>query len=669
MWQAEDFFLKHLPHLCQIVDKKVKAAVTSSRLSYLQQKSQALSRDTQFYYFQVCSWLVQMDTCMRQDSTHLKLEHLQMRCALLLQGLDYAVGLKRLITTVTNLHVSLAQPMTKTSVVALCRLVELLKYIQFMFHAHSVAVAESMNHVIQHLTYQAIGIVIAAKRTMTGDSCKYSAAQLDILSSLLLAERAFHGAGTRDRRLVAHLALSTANQMKTFREEDILNLKHILRKLDMICDLQSQLTNACNCSFLYWHRVIIPIYFAHLFESRTELHCVKYICAAVNDSLIAIQHTKMNVTQQNLKKSVQKEMIGAFESQVLKPLCHQIEMDLRLHVHSHLQLSARNPLLSTTHNCAPLLKTQPLLFFGQFISIKAYVENYLNQTFYNLTTVALHDWKTYGEMRCLAKQKYDLNTVEDDLPSQTLEQESKEVTVLGLDVLEILRNIHVFVSKYLYNLNNQIFIESSSNNKHLNTINIRHIANSIRTHGTGIMNTTVNFTYQFLKKKLYILSQFLYDEQIKSRLMRDLKYFHETKALNDQKFPFDRAEKLNRGIRKLGLTQDKLTYLDRFRILISHIGNAMGYVRMVRTGGLHCSSNAICFIPDLEDIVSFHELSQEQGFTTPSMDAAKALDHVLEMLAKNFDESTEYFKKCSSTKLPYNCSISDNKFCRAFNHC
>lgn len=80
-----------------------------------------------------------------------------------------------------------------------------------------------------------------------------------------------------------------------------------------------------------------------------------------------------------------------------------------------------------------------------------------------------------------------------------------------------MRNIHVFVSRYLYNLNNQvglvrrkmqtllltagsepmfplqIFVEKASNNKHLNTINIRHVANSIRTHGTGIMNTTVSF--------------------------------------------------------------------------------------------------------------------------------------------------------------------------------
>ena len=53
-----------------------------------------------------------------------------------------------------------------------------------------------------------------------------------------------------------------------------------------------------------------------------------------------------------------------------------------------------------------------------------YVEHHLDQTFYNLTTVALHDWRTYGEMRSLAKHKFSLETVEDHLPSQTLEQAS-----------------------------------------------------------------------------------------------------------------------------------------------------------------------------------------------------------------------------------------------------
>lgn len=50
----------------------------------------------------------------------------------------------------------------------------------------------------------------------------------------------------------------------------------------------------------------------------------------------------------------------------------------------------------------------------------------------------------------------------------------------------------VAVDNYVATVYLQIFIERISNNKHLNTINIRHIANSIRTHGTGIMNTTVS---------------------------------------------------------------------------------------------------------------------------------------------------------------------------------
>ena len=52
----------------------------------------------------------------------------------------------------------------------------------------------------------------------------------------------------------------------------------------------------------------------------------------------------------------------------------------------------------------------------------AHVEKYLDRTFYNLTTVALHDWKTYGDMRNLAMQKYGLVLQEAHLPSQTLEQ-------------------------------------------------------------------------------------------------------------------------------------------------------------------------------------------------------------------------------------------------------
>lgn len=61
-----------------------------------------------------------------------------------------------------------------------------------------------------------------------------------------------------------------------------------------------------------------------------------------------------------------------------------------------------------------------------FLPSVAHVTHYLDKTFYNLTTVALHDWKTYAEMRNLAAQKYGLAMTEAHLPTQTLEQVSQD---------------------------------------------------------------------------------------------------------------------------------------------------------------------------------------------------------------------------------------------------
>lgn len=187
------------------------------------------------------------------------------------------------------------------------------------------------------------------------------------------------------------------------------------------------------------------------------------------------------------------------KSNLFKPLNQTIETNLRLQTHLHLQLPTTNPFQSLPP--FSFRKLLPASLKRNYINIIQEIEHYLSTMFYNLVTVVLHDWRTYGEMRryvfnlqlqqlisytCnfrLALLQYNLNTVEDSLPMQTLEQ--------GLDSLEIMRNIHIFVGKYLYNLNNQVFVEEWSNNKHLNTINISHIANSIRTHGIGIMNTTV----------------------------------------------------------------------------------------------------------------------------------------------------------------------------------
>ncbi|XP_070557659.1 WASH complex subunit 4-like isoform X2 [Ptychodera flava] len=634
MWFADDFLMLRLsPHISKVLDKKSLQAAQQQRLTFLQQKSQSLVRDVQQLHMLVSSWMVKIESNLSKGKT--LVQELNNRCTLFIQGLMYAYNISHLIRTVMNLHVTMNRPMTRTAVLSMCRLIEMLKSIQYTFHHRTMLIAETINHILQHLQFMALASIGTAKKRIISDK-KYSEKRLDVLSALVLVENSLNGPGTKERRLILRLGMSVATQMKAFREDELNNFYSILKQIDSVCDLRHKLHSTCQCSFLYWHRVIFPLYLADRYEHAMDTYRIHYMYGALADCVPPMQQVKHLPSPDVLMEAYNKEVMTQTNDHLLAPLCRDVETDLRLSTHNHLQLDDRNPFKVGMKDLSHFINLRPIRFFDKSIDIKAHVTHYLEKTFYNLNTVALHDWKTYAEMRNLASEKYNLRMTESHLPSQTLEQ--------GLDVLEIMRNIHVFVSKYLYNLNNQIFVERSSNNKHLNTINIRHIANSIRTHGTGIMNTTVNFTYQFLRKKFFIFSQFMYDEHIKSRLIKDLRFFRENHALSDQMYPFDRAEKFNRGIRKLGLTPNGQSYLDQFRTLISQIGNAMGYIRMIRSGGLHCCSNAIRFVPDLEDIVNFEELVTEESMSSEAKSAARNLDAVINNLTKNFAEGTEYFK-------------------------
>ncbi|XP_016078665.1 PREDICTED: WASH complex subunit 7 isoform X3 [Miniopterus natalensis] len=594
IWFPDNFLIQKIPAAAKLLDRKSLQAIKIHRDTFLQQKAQSLTKDVQSYYVFVSSWMMKMESLLSKEQRVDKFaEDLTNRCNVFIQAIEH------------------------------------------MFYRRSMVVADSVSHITQHLQHQALNSISVAKKRVISDK-KYSEQRLDVLSALVLAENTLNGPSTKQRRLIISLALSVGTQLKTFKDEELFPLQVVMKKLDLISELRERVQAQCDCCFLYWHRAVFPIYLDDVYENAVDAARLHYMFSALRDCVPAMMHARHLESYEILLDCYDKEIMEILNEHLLDKLCKEIEKDLRLSVHTHLKLDDRNPFKVGMKDLALFFSLNPIRFFDRFIDIRAYVTHYLDKTFYNLTTVALHDWATYSEMRNLATQRYGLVMTEAHLPSQTLEQ--------GLDVLEIMRNIHIFVSRYLYNLNNQIFIERTSNNKHLNTINIRHIANSIRTHGTGIMNTTVNFTYQFLKKKFYIFSQFMYDEHIKSRLIKDIRFFREIKDQNDHKYPFERAEKFNRGIRKLGITPEGQSYLDQFRQLISQIGNAMGYVRMIRSGGLHCSSNAIRFVPDLEDIINFEELVKEEGLAEETVKAARHLDSVLSDHTRNSAEGTEYFK-------------------------
>ncbi|XP_024869386.1 WASH complex subunit 4-like [Temnothorax curvispinosus] len=623
MWVPSKF-------LSDVVPKETGNAVLGPQLGekILQARTQRLPVTVNNLIQRGTSWCVEMQSIVTR--TNLQVSDIGQKRTLLTDLLALLSQMRETVAFVTNLHASLSRPMNRGTVQLICRLMELQKSLQTMFYALGPVVVQSQAQVLQYLAYYMLVMLETARKALVQRDKGYSKDRLDALSLIGLSMRLIGGPASADRRLIVRCALACATQLTdTFREEDVVKLRFLLDSYDAVAELYELVDEHGDYSLLLHHQNMLPAYLSSVVDGNTGVCHIAHLFAAFNSAVGEQEFAELRVKRiAELRESLVKN--------VLKPACHEIETSLRLHVHAHLKLDSTNPFNIGAKDGGRVVRVPPLPLAENMICTKRFVEHYLNDMFYNLTTVALHDWRTYRTMHALASYKMGLDTVQDHLPTQTLEQ--------GLDALEIMRNIHVFVSRYLYNLNTQTFVEHSSGNKHLNTIGIRHIANSIRTHGTGIMSTTVNFVYQFLRVKLHTFSQFLFDEHIKSRLMRDIRFVRAQREAGAAPYTYERAEKFQKGIRKLGMTADGLSYLDQFRQLITQIGNALGYVRLIRSGGLHASSNAVSFLPDIERTVPFESLCRGLNYSATTQAAARRLENDIDDLVRNFTEGIQYFK-------------------------
>jgi WASH complex subunit 7 len=88
---------------------------------------------------------------------------------------------------------------------------------------------------------------------------------------------------------------------------------------------------------------------------------------------------------------------------------------------------------------------------------------------------------------------------------------------------------------------------------------------SIKTHGIGVMKIVIETFYKFLVKRLNVFNEFLYDEFIHNPLMQEQRFYRKNKNKLENLYPYERAEKLSRDIKRLGLTKAGISYIDKFR--------------------------------------------------------------------------------------------------------
>lgn len=70
----------------------------------------------------------------------------------------------------------------------------------------------------------------------------------------------------------------------------------------------------------------------------------------------------------------------------------------------------------------------------------------------------------------------------------------------------------------------------------------------------------------------------------------------------------------------------------------------MGYVRMMRSGGINCCANASVFLPIVDENLEFISMCSRDGLSHATTDAATNLECDILHLRRNYSEGTEYFK-------------------------
>eukprot|EP01129_Flabellula_baltica_P015634 TRINITY_DN8032_c0_g1_i1.p1 TRINITY_DN8032_c0_g1~~TRINITY_DN8032_c0_g1_i1.p1 ORF type:complete len:1108 (-),score=219.26 TRINITY_DN8032_c0_g1_i1:5-3328(-) len=632
-----EFFMQKIPFF---VERAKPGNLSKYKTSYMNDFTRSFSNNVNNLNIKAQSWMLKMDT----ESDEISYYQYVIR-----EGLEIARVTSNLYRTFLYLHYTTSTPLKASQILDVCRCLEIVKAVQASIRRNSMVVSHSVRVIISRISGGITKILEPYFRDLAQNNATKGSNRVDIdmQSAIALSMQLLNGTITSDRVIVLSLLFHQIFSVGMMSSTHANQISELISVLEEFCNFDIYFREAVDCSCILWSKAIIPIFFKNIFTNPDELGMTPFFFSAINDVSYLLRKA-VHTDPEELIKLFLDFIESKYETEVISKLVAAIQEDLLVQIHEHTKDSVvakddrPHPFLSKDYS--KLLNLKSFAFAGTIFNIRERVTHCLDIEFYKLNSVALYDWQTYSEMRSLAKSKYGLDLQEVYLPGQTLEQ--------SLDILRIMRLLPSFVRHYCYDMNNQLFIEKKSDkNNTLATINIQNIASSLKIHGGGIMNTTVSVTYQFLNQKIHVFSTFIFDEKINARLSRLARLYDEEKENLNTMYPYDEAKELAKYIEGLGDTADGKTYLQAFRDLVTEIGNSMGFVRLIRSGGLLHTNNMIRFVPDLSTKTKLCDFIQaeDQCFSEETKEATQNLDDIVRIMVGNFSEGTDYFSTLVNT--------------------
>jgi WASH complex subunit 7 len=133
---------------------------------------------------------------------------------------------------------------------------------------------------------------------------------------------------------------------------------------------------ACDTSFFFWHRNLLPRHLQQLYSTPTEAYRLPYVIAALKDSMVVARRAQ-DATGEPIASQLHDEVLAELRANIIQPLCTAIEEDLRYQtlteVVTQRDQQARNPLQANVSDLTHLFKLPAFKFNGETVNISSEV--------------------------------------------------------------------------------------------------------------------------------------------------------------------------------------------------------------------------------------------------------------------------------------------------------
>lgn len=378
------------------------------------------------------------------------------RALLLMQAVGLAHMAGRTLEKYIALCLFLERPFKRRCIEPLSRLAEVCKALDGALRSYASPLAETLPSIVRESNAALIALMAplqlkagAAKATLVGDPvARFIAAATAVVTDLCTSTEAW----SPPRRLMLELALSFTTQAAGIsRAPDIEALGRVTWTLRLLSNYTPLVRAATDTSCLYWVRELVPALvgccasvdngdgggtaaIGHLDGDARAGARLSFLAAALSDAarwLTAVvhlpppppparrimsdvllvselsaggeesKHVAARVAASGLAgvehplTAYERYLHGVIFTDLIAPLARVVEADLRVNVHAvHLAHMEPPGLRGHGPPKVHLLACPPFRIVSALVDIRAEVTRYLEKTFYELTTVALHDWKT-----------------------------------------------------------------------------------------------------------------------------------------------------------------------------------------------------------------------------------------------------------------------------------